>query len=201
MNRAEEIQAVLEHYFPNPSIPLEHTSDYTLLIAVVLSARCTDAMVNRVTPILFELADTPMKMVNLEISTIQEVIKPCGLSLKKAKNIFNLSQVLIDEYKGRVPDTFEALEALAGVGHKTASVVMSQAFNKPAFAVDTHIFRCAKRWGLSEGKTVEAVERDLKKVFEKSCWSKLHLQIIYFARAYCTSRGHQKNSCPICSLF
>ncbi len=201
MNRAETIQNILKEHFPNPPIPLQHTSHYTLLIAVLLSARCTDAMVNRVTPTLFALADTPEAMSKLEVSQIQEIIRPCGLSPQKAKRISELSKILVELYGGQVPDTFEALEALPGVGHKTASVVISQAFNRPAFAVDTHIYRCARRWGLSQGKTVQAVERDLKKVFPEECWSELHLQIIHFARKYCPSQGHQKKTCPICSVF
>lgn len=201
MNRANEIEKILDHYFPNPPIPLIHTTHYTLLIAVLLSARCTDAMVNRVTPTLFALADTPEKMAELDVSQIQEIIRPCGLSPQKARHISKLSQILITTHNGEVPDTFEALEQLPGVGHKTASVVISQAFGRPAFAVDTHIYRCARRWGLSQGKTVQAVEQDLKKSFDKSSWSKLHLQIIHFARKYCLAKRHEAEICPICSLF
>ncbi len=198
---AEQIQQILDHYYPNPPIPLKHSSHFTLLIAVLLSARSTDAMVNRVTPELFAKAATPEQMVKLRVDQIREIIKPCGLSPQKAKNIWALSHILLEKHKGEVPKSFEALEALPGVGHKTASVVMAQAFEVPAFAVDTHIFRCARRWGLSTGKSVVQVERDLKKIFPKKAWIKLHLQIIYFGREYCSARGHQKKSCPICSLI
>ncbi|MGR3973944.1 MAG: endonuclease III [Candidatus Rhabdochlamydia sp.] len=194
---AQEIARILDHYFPNPPIPLVHTTPYTLLIAVVLSARNTDAKVNQITPLLFAKAQTPQEMVQLCVDEIRQIIRPCGLSPTKAKNIWKLSQILIDEYEGNVPASFEALEALPGVGHKTASVVMAQAFHIPAFPVDTHIFRCAIRWGLSKGKTVEHVERDLKQLFPRSSWIKVHLQIIFFARAFCPARGRHEN-CPIC---
>ena len=199
MRRAQRIQKILNDYFPCPEIPLDHRDPYTLLIAVVLSARNTDAKVNQVTPLLFSRASTPEQMVQLSIGEIQSIIKPCGLSPTKAKNIWHLSKILIDQYEGEVPDSFAALEALPGVGHKTASVVMSQAFHKPAFPVDTHIFRCARRWGLSQGKTVEKVESDLKRLFPKKDWIKLHLQIIYFARRYCPARGRHID-CPICTV-
>lgn len=197
MSRAKLIQKILNEYFPHPEIPLHHTDPYTLLIAVVLSARNTDAKVNQITPHLFAKASTPQEMVKLSIDEIRQIIKPCGLSPTKAKNIWHLSKILIDKYKGKVPRSFAALEALPGVGHKTASVVMAQAFHKPAFPVDTHIFRCAHRWGLSKGKTVEKVEQDLKKLFPRNAWIKIHLQIIYFARKYCPARGKHIN-CPIC---
>lgn len=192
------IHETLNKHFPNPPIPLAHTSPYTLLIAVLLSAQCTDERVNKVTPALFKKASTPQAMVKLSLEEIQKLIETCGLAPTKAKAILGLSQILMDKHGGEVPNTFEDLEALPGVGHKTASVVMSQAFNIPAFPVDTHIFRAAKRWGLSKGKTVEAVEKDLKKRFPKKDWNKLHLQIIYFCRAYCTAKKHDAEKCPIC---
>ncbi len=196
--KAQHIQKILNELFPNPPICLTHTDPYTLLVAVVLSARNTDAKVNQITPHLFKLASTPEEMVQLTISEIQKIIKPCGLSPTKAKNIWHLSKILIEKYKGKVPRSFEALEELPGVGHKTASVVMAQAFHVPAFPVDTHIYRCARRWGLSKGKTVEKVEADLKKLFPKKDWTKVHLQMIYFARKYCPARG-KHTGCPICS--
>ena len=201
MKKTERIQSILDELFPNPSIPLHHKDPYTLLIAVLLSAQCTDARVNLVTPHLFALADTPQKMVQLEPKQIEAIIRTCGLSPTKSKAIWQLSRDLIDRHKGAVPNSFEELEKLPGVGHKTASVVMSQAFHKPAFPVDTHIHRCAHRWGLSKGKTVEQTEADLKRRFPKSTWNKLHLQIIYFARAYCPARGHREDQCPICSAL
>lgn len=199
--RAECISKVLNELFPNPAPPLFHKNSFTLLIAVLLSARTTDAQVNKVTPFLFAKADTPEAMVQLTVEEILEIIRPCGLSPRKARDIHGLSKILIDKHHSQVPDHFEDLEALPGVGHKTASVVMAQAFHKPAFPVDTHIERCAKRWGLSKGKNVVEIEKDLKKIFPKKEWIKLHLQIIYFARAYCPSKGHQKDLCPICSLL
>jgi endonuclease III len=195
--KARWIQSILDHYFPDPRPPLHHTDPYTLLIAVVLSARNTDAKVNQITPHLFKLAKTPEQMILLTQEDIQAIIKPCGLSPTKAKNIRQLSAILIEKYKSRVPASFKSLESLPGVGHKTASVVMAQAFNTPAFPVDTHILRCANRWGLSKGKTPEKVEYDLKKLFPRKCWIKLHLQIIYFARRFCPARG-KHNLCPIC---
>jgi len=192
------VAKTLDEYFPDPQIPLSFKDPYTLLIAVLLSAQCTDARVNLATPILFNLADTPDKMVHLTIEQIQEIIRPCGLFTAKSKAIWTLSQMLLDLYSGEVPRTFEELEELPGVGHKTASVVMSQAFHLPAFPVDTHIHRCAERWGLSKGKTVEITEKDLKKVFPKALWNKIHLQIILFARTYCPARGHKPALCPIC---
>jgi endonuclease-3 len=197
--KAKQIQKILNELFPCPSIPLTHKDPYTLLIAVVLSARNTDAKVNQITPHLFKLASTPEEMIQLTIPEIQKIIKPCGLSPTKAKNIWHLSKILIEKYKSKVPKSFEELEQLPGVGHKTASVVMAQAFHVPAFPVDTHIYRCARRWGLSKGKTVEKVEEDLKKLFPRKDWIKVHLQIIYFARKYCPARG-KHDSCPICEL-
>ncbi len=197
--RAQIAFSILNALFLNPPIPLKHTDPYTLLIAVLLSAQCTDARVNQVTPILFARAATAQQMIELSISDIQQIIRPCGLSNVKAKAIWNLSRILIQKHKGIVPKSFAHLEALPGVGHKTASVVMSQAFQQPAFPVDTHIHRCAKRWGLSEGKNVKETEKDLKRLFPKEQWNTLHLQIIYFARAYCQARGHVIEKCPICS--
>lgn len=197
--RASIIQTILEEIFPHPTIPLQHNDAYTLLIAVLLSAQSTDQRVNLITPILFAHADTPEKMVTLSIAEIREIIRPCGLGPTKAKAIWNLSQMLLDKYHGRVPKSFAELEQLPGVGHKTASVVMSQAFHQPAFPVDTHIHRCAKRWGLSDGSSVKQTEHDLKHLFPKTSWNKVHLQIIYFARKYCPARGHDSHKCPICS--
>lgn len=200
MGKAKKIAAILDELFPNPQIPLLHTDPYTLLIAVLLSAQCTDARVNTITPKLFEKADTPEKMICLTPKEIEAIIRPCGLAPTKSRAIRNLSKDLIEYHRGKVPCSFEELEKLPGVGHKTASVVMAQAFQKAAFPVDTHINRCAHRWGLSKGKTVVQTERDLKKLFPKNKWIKLHLQIIYFARKYCPARGHKKDQCPICRL-
>jgi len=199
--KAAAIAVILEELFPETPIPLSHEDAYTLLIAVLLSAQCTDERVNKITPILFARADNPFDMVKLEVDEIREIIKPCGLSPRKSQAIFGLSQILIEKYEGRVPDSFEALEALPGVGHKTASVVMSQAFGVPAFPVDTHIHRLAWRWGLSSGKNVEQTEADLKHLFPKDTWNKLHLQIIFFGRQYCPARGHDPVKCPICSKY
>lgn len=196
--RSALIRKILNHYFPEPPIPLAHTTPFTLLIAVVLSARSTDAMVNRITPHLFALAKTPERMAELSEEQIRAIIKPCGLSPQKAKAIKELSRLIVENHEGQVPATFEELEAFPGVGHKTASVVLAQAFNIPAFPVDTHIYRCAHRWGLSQGKTVEKVEKDLKEIFDENEWIKLHLQIIYYARAYCPARAHVVADCPIC---
>lgn len=197
--KAHFIRKKLEELFPHPEIPLQHRDPYTLLIAVLLSAQCTDARVNLVTPHLFAAASTPAQMVQLSIPEITALIRTCGLAPTKAKAIWKLSEILIEKHKGKVPKSFQALEALPGVGHKTASVVMSQAFHHPAFPVDTHIHRCAKRWGLSSGRNVVQTEKDLKKLFPKSSWNKLHLQIIYFARKYCFAKGHQPAECPICN--
>lgn len=199
--RAKTVQKILELFFPSPAIPLTHKDPYTLLIAVLLSAQCTDQRVNLITPRLFAKADTPQKMVLLSCQEIEEIIRPCGLAPTKAKAIWNLSKKILQEHQGKVPSTFEELEELPGVGHKTASVVMIHAFKKNAFPVDTHIHRCAHRWGLSSGKSVKKTEEDLKKLFLEKDWEKLHLQIIYFARAYCPARGHQKQNCPICILI
>lgn len=199
--RAKIIRKVLDEYFPSPAIPLNHTSPFTLLVATVLSAQCTDARVNLVTPALFKLADTPSKMAKLPEVTIYDLIKTCGLAKTKAHAIHQLSQLLIDNFQSQVPCTFEELESLPGVGHKTASVVMTQAFHIPAFPVDTHIHRCAIRWKLSPGKSVTQVEKDLKSLFPKSSWNKLHLQIIYFARAFCQAKKHDPTICPICSVI
>lgn len=203
MNKKERAQFVvekLESLYPNPPIPLQHKDDYTLLIAVLLSAQCTDKRVNEITPILFAEADTPQKMVKLSVPQIREIIKPCGLSPAKSKAIFGLSEILLEKHKGKVPNTFEALEALPGVGHKTASVVMSQAFGFPAFPVDTHIHRLMTRWKLTNGKNVTQTEKDAKRLFPENLWNKLHLQIIYFGREYCPARGHKPEDCPICSV-
>jgi endonuclease-3 len=194
----KQIQTILKRHFPNPPIPLKHTSPYTLLIAVLLSAQCTDKRVNEVTPQLFSLASTPQEMVKLSIEQIAAIIHPCGLSNNKAKAIWHLSKQLLEKHKGKVPTSFKSLEALPGVGHKTASVVMIQAFGRPAFPVDTHIHRCAHRWGLSDGSSVEQTEKDLKRLFPRKDWGILHLQIIYFARQYCPARGHKASLCPIC---
>jgi endonuclease-3 len=198
---AEDIASILDELFPNPPIPLEHNDPYTLLIAVLLSAQCTDARVNTITPILFERANNPWDMAKLEVEEIAAIIRPCGLAPAKSKAIFTLSNILVDKYNGKVPGTFEDLESLPGVGHKTASVVMAQAFGVPAFPVDTHIHRLAYRWKLSTGKNVSKTEKDLKRIFPKSIWNKLHLQIIFFGRAYCPARGHDPNQCPICSKY
>jgi endonuclease III len=200
-DKAAKIQSILNKLYPSPAIPLLHSDPYTLLIAVLLSAQCTDARVNTITPLLFKKASNPEMMIKLSVADIEEIIRPCGLAPRKAKAIWELSRILIDEHHGKVPMTFEDLEALPGVGHKTASVVMAQAFNHPAFPVDTHIHRCAKRWGLSSGKSVEQTEEDLKKLFPKKDWIRLHLQIIYFAREHCQARLHDETLCPICSVI
>lgn len=197
--RAEKIGIILDTLFPNPEIPLLHQDAYTLLIAVLLSAQCTDTRVNTVTPALFQLANTPEAMASCEVTDIERIIRPCGLAPTKARAIRNLSQQLIEKHRGRVPRNFAQLESLPGVGHKTASVVMAQAFHHPAFPVDTHIHRCAKRWGLSAGKDVKQTEASLKRLFPRQDWIRRHLQIIYFARRYCPARGHHSARCPICS--
>ena len=197
--KAARIQQILDRLYPDPPVPLHHADPYTLLIAVLLSAQCTDARVNKTTPILFARAHTPAEMVRLTPAEIREIIKPCGLSPAKSKAIHQLSKLLLERHGGEVPRTFEELEALPGVGHKTASVVMSHAFGKPAFPVDTHIHRLAARWGLSNGTSVERTERDLKALFDEADWERLHLQIIYFGREYCPARGHDLERCPICS--
>ncbi|WP_250631851.1 endonuclease III [Rhodoflexus caldus] len=199
--KAQAIAAILEELFPETPVPLHHSDAYTLLVAVLLSAQCTDERVNQITPILFGRAANPFDMVKLSVDEIREIIKPCGLSPRKSAAIYELSKILIDKYQGEVPQSFEALEELPGVGHKTASVVMSQWFGVPAFPVDTHIHRLAARWGLSSGKSVEQTEADLKKLFPKKLWNKLHLQIIFFGRKYCPARGHDPVQCPICSRY
>ncbi|MCB0570010.1 MAG: endonuclease III [Phaeodactylibacter sp.] len=199
--KAAAIADILEELYPEVPIPLQHQDPYTLLVAVLLSAQCTDERVNKVTPILFEMADNPFDMARLEVEEIREVIRPCGLAPRKSEAISRLSGILVEQYKGKVPQSFEELEALPGVGHKTASVVMSQAFGVPAFPVDTHIHRLAYRWGLSTGKNVEKTEADLKQLFPREKWNKLHLQIIYFGRQYCPARGHDPLKCPICKDY
>lgn len=199
--KAAAIAAQLEALYPETPIPLHHQDPYSLLVAVLLSAQCTDERVNQVTPGLFALADSPEKMMQQSVEAIRDIIRPCGLSPRKSQAIYDLSHILVEKYGGEVPQSFEALEALPGVGHKTASVVMSQAFGVPAFPVDTHIHRLAWRWGLSDGKTVEKTEADLKALFPKKSWNKLHLQIIFFGRQYCPARGHKPAECPICSLY
>lgn len=201
LEKAEVIKDMLEELYPVVDAPLDHSDPYTLLIAVLLSAQCTDKRVNLTTPHLFAKASTPTDMIQLEVDEIREIIKPCGLSPRKSKAIYDLSHILLDKYDGEVPASFEALEALPGVGHKTASVVMAQAFDVPAFPVDTHIHRLAYRWKLSTGKSVEKTENDLKKIFPKESWNRLHLQIIFFGREYCPARGHNPHECPICKKF
>jgi endonuclease-3 len=196
--KAQYIVQTLEALYPQVEPPLHHKDAYTLLISVLLSAQCTDERVNQITPALFALADNPEQMVKLSVEQIREIIKPCGLSPAKSKAIHRLSEILLEKHMGQVPDTFEALEELPGVGHKTASVVMSQIFGIPAFPVDTHIHRLATRWGLSSGKNVSQTEIDCKKAFPKKLWNKLHLQIIFYGRQYCPARGHQIENCPIC---
>lgn len=199
--RADFIRKRLNQLYPDPPIPLDHRDAYTLLIAVLLSARCTDKRVNETTPKLFALASTPEEMARLKVSQIQEIIRPCGLSPQKAKAISELSRILVEKYGGKVPANLEELEELPGVGHKTAQVVMAQAFGVPSFPVDTHIHRLAKRWGLSSGKSVLQTERDLKSLFPKSSWNKLHLQIIYYGREHCTARGCDGTRCEICKTI
>ena len=204
MKKKERVQFIvetLENLYPETPIPLLHNSDYELLIAVLLSAQCTDARVNTITPILFSKAKTPSEMILMSIEDIENIIRPCGLSPSKSKAIWNLSRILLDKHHGEVPQSFEELEELPGVGHKTASVVMSQAFGIPAFPVDTHIHRLATRWKLTNGKNVEQTERDCKRLFPESLWNKLHLQIIFYGREFCPARGHLVESCKICSTI
>ncbi len=196
--RADFINERLEKLFPKTPIPLDHTDAYTLLVAVLLSAQCTDVRVNQVTPALFKKANTPQKMVKLSVNEIREIIKPCGLSPRKSKAIWELSKILIEEHDGEVPESFEELEKLPGVGHKTASVVMAQSFGHPAFPVDTHIHRLAQIWKLTNGKNVETTERDLKKLFPEDRWNKLHLQIIFYGREYCPARTCNGIRCDLC---
>ncbi len=196
--RAELIRKKLAKLYPKTPVPLDHSDPYTLLIAVLLSAQCTDERVNQVTPALFRLAKTPQKMAQQKVEKIREIIKPCGLSPRKSKAISELSKILIQQHNGQVPQSFEDLEALPGVGHKTASVVMAQAFGVPAFPVDTHIHRLAQRWGLTSGKNVKQTEADLKKAFPKKEWNRLHLRIIFYGREFCTARGCDGTVCEIC---
>ena len=190
----------LDELYPSVNPPLNHSNNFTLLIAVLLSANSTDKSVNNVTPILFKIADTPRKMLKLTYEDLYEIIKPCGLGPAKASNILKLSKILDENHNGNVPDNFEDLEKLPGVGHKTASVVMSQAFGHPAFAVDTHVHRCMYRWGLTSGKNVVQTEKDAKRLFPKEKWSKLHLQIIFYGREYCPARNFKIINCPITSV-
>lgn len=198
--RADLIRARLAELYPDPPIPLDHFDAYSLLISVLLSAQCTDKKVNEVTPALFRKGPTPRKMSKLDVAEIQSLIQQCGLAPQKAKAIHGLSHILIEKHGGQVPESFEELEALPGVGHKTASVVMAQAFGHPAFPVDTHIHRLAQRWGLTNGKSVAQTEADLKKLFPKVSWNVLHLQIIFYGREYCTARGCDGTRCEICRM-
>ena len=205
MTKSERVNWVmneLSSLYPKTPIPLDHKNEYTLLIAVLLSAQCTDERVNKVTPALFNLADNPEKMSKLSVAKIRKIIKPCGLSPKKSKAIKALSILLINKHDGQVPGSFEELESLPGVGHKTASVVMSQAFGVPAFPVDTHIHRLAQRWGLTNGRNVAQTEKDLKRLFPIEKWNSIHLQIIFYGREYCSARGCDGTVCPMCrSLY
>lgn len=196
--RAKYLDRRLEELYPETPIPLDHTSPYTLLVAVLLSAQCTDVRVNLVTPALFALADTPEEMMRVPVEKIREIIRPCGLSPRKSQAISDLSRILVEKHGGQVPADFAALEELPGVGHKTASVVMAQSFGVPAFPVDTHIHRLATRWKLTEGKNVEQTERDLKKLFPKDHWNQLHLRIIFYGREHCKARGCDGRSCLLC---
>ena len=204
MTKNEKVTFVintLNELYPEIPIPLDHKDPYTLLIAVLLSAQCTDVCVNQITPILFAKADNPYDMVKMSVDEIKEIIRPCGLSPMKSKGIYGLSKILIENYDGIVPQSFEALESFPAVGHKTASVVMSQAFGVPAFPVDTHIHRLAYRWRLSAAKSVEETERDLKRLIPKDRWNKAHLQIIFMGREFCPARGHIIEKCPVCSVL
>ena len=197
--KAEKILHMLEEYYPETPVPLDHNNEFQLLIAVLMSAQTTDKKVNQVTPELFRRGPNAKEMSMLSIDEIRELIREVGLAPTKAKNIYNLSHILCEQHGGEIPNTFEGLEALPGVGHKTAGVVMAQAFGVPAFPIDTHIHRLAARWGLSNGKSVEKTEKDLKAIFPKESWNKLHLQIIFFGREYCPARNHDLTKCPICS--
>jgi endonuclease-3 len=199
--KVKEIIRILDKLYPTTPIPLIHKDPFTLLVSVVLSAQCTDERVNKTTPILFNKADTPEKMLRMSVKQIEKIIRPCGLSPQKSKAIKGLSVLLVKKHNSEVPQNFLELEKLPGVGHKTASVVMSQAFGFPAFPVDTHIHRLAWRWGLSTGKNVEKTEKDLKRLFPEEKWNKLHLQIIFYGREFCPARGHKLESCIICSKF
>jgi len=196
--RARVAARMLERLYPKITIPLDHKDPYTLLVAVLLSAQCTDVRVNQITPLLFAKADNPRDMIRLTVDQIRAIIKPCGLSPAKSKAIHGLSKILLEKYGGQVPARFEDLESLPGVGHKTASVVMAQAFGIPAFPVDTHIHRLAQRWGLTNGRNVAQTEADLKKLFPENRWNKLHVQIILYGREYCTARGCDGTKCEIC---
>ena len=198
IERATFIKEKLSSLYPNPQPPLLHKNDFELLIAVLLSAQCTDERVNQVTPDLFKYAGNPLSMLRLGVKEIQQIIRPCGLSPKKSRAIFELSQILIKKHRGKVPASYQELESLPGVGHKTASVVMSQGFGFPAFPVDTHIHRLGQRWGLTNGKNVEQTERDLKNIFPKENWNCLHLQFIFYGREFCTARGCDGRVCEIC---
>jgi endonuclease-3 len=199
--KARLIADRLAEMYPDPPIPLDHHDAFSLLVAVLLSAQCTDKRVNEVTPLLFAQAPDAAAMAAMDVAAIEAIIRPCGLSNNKSKAIQRLAQLLLERHGGVVPSDFAALEALPGVGHKTASVVMTQAFGVPSFPVDTHIHRLAWRWGLSEGKTVEQTEADLKRIFPKVEWALLHLRIIYFGREYCKARGHDPQACPLCALI
>jgi endonuclease-3 len=198
--KAARIAEVLDQLYPHPAVPLHHRDPYTLLVAVLLSAQCTDERVNQVTPALFARADHAAAMAQVPVEEIRELVRPCGLSPQKSAAIHRLSQLLLERHGGVVPADFAALEALPGVGHKTASVVMAQAFGQPAFPVDTHIHRLAARWGLSKARNVEETERDLKALFPRDRWNAVHLQIIYFGREHCPARNHKFSTCPICSF-
>lgn len=196
MKKKEKVQFIihsLERLYPNPLIPLDHKDPYTLLIAVLLSAQCTDDRVNKITPILFDHADCPQDMIKMDINQIKDIIKPCGLSPMKSKGIYGLSKMIVEKYNGEVPNTFEDLESFPSVGHKTASVVMAQAFGFPAFPVDTHIHRLMYRWGLTDGRNVQNTEKDAKRLFPMKLWNKLHLQIIYYGRQFSPARGWNIN--------
>ena len=197
--RANYILKKLSEIYPETPVPLEHKSIFELLIAVLLSAQCTDERVNQVTPNLFKVANTPLKMMNIPVKKIEKIIRSCGLSPQKSSNISNLSKIIVKKFNSEVPESFEDLESLPGVGHKTASVVMSQGFGHPAFAIDTHIHRLAQRWGLTNGKNVMQTEKDLKRLFPKKSWNKLHLQIIYYGREYCKARDCYGLTCKICT--
>jgi endonuclease-3 len=199
--KADAIARILDDLYPETPIPLQHSDPYTLLIAVLMSAQSTDKRVNTITPVLFERASTPEEMVQLSVDEIRDIIRSVGLAPRKSQAIYDLSRILIQEHDGQVPQSFAALEALPGVGHKTASVVMSQAFGVPAVPVDTHIHRLMTRWGLSNGKNVVQTEKDIKALFPEEIWNKLHLQMIFFGRSYCPARGHDPKECPICSKY
>lgn len=202
MTKSEKIKFVvdkLEELYPTVPVPLDHKDPFTLLVAVLLSAQCTDERVNKITPLLFEVADNPFDMALLPVEQIKSIIRPCGLSPMKSKGISGLSKILVEKYNGEVPNDMQALEQLPAVGHKTASVVVSQAFGVPAFPVDTHIHRLIYRWNLTNGKNVQQTEKDAKRMFDQELWNKLHLQIIFFGREYCPARGHNPHHCPICS--